>query len=165
MLHNIKIIVAETNADFTAAKVLFTAYQQWLGEDLCFQSFDAELLQLQTMYGPPQGKLLLAKSNEAYVGCVAVRSKGKGICEMKRLYVIDACKGQGLGRRLASEIINTAAQLGYHKMILDTLTRLIPALQLYYSLGFTETTAYYPNPLQGVVYMELLLVDINKHVF
>jgi ribosomal protein S18 acetylase RimI-like enzyme len=157
MLDNIKIIVAETEADFTAAKVLFTAYQQWLGEDLCFQSFDAELLQLQTMYGPPQGKLLLAKSNEAYVGCVAVRNKGKGICEMKRLYVIDACKGQGLGRRLALEIINTAAQLGYHKMILDTLTRLTPALHLYNSLGFTETTAYYPNPLQGVVYMELVI--------
>ena len=43
-------------------------------------------------------------------------------------------------------------------MVLDTLQKLQPAIKLYKKYGFTETTAYYQNPLPGVVYMEKLLV-------
>jgi hypothetical protein len=45
-------------------------------------------------------------------------------------------------------------QMQFKKMILDTLLRLSPALHLYKSLGFKETSAYYNNPLEGVVYLE-----------
>jgi GNAT superfamily N-acetyltransferase len=157
MLKEFEIIVAETSEDYEAAKALFIAYQQWLGEDLCFQGFDSELLQLQTMYGSPHGSLLLAKNNNEYIGCVALRNKSNGTCEMKRLYVVDAYKGKGIGRKLSMEIICKASELGYKKMILDTLDRLRPALQLYFALGFKETTAYYNNPLHNVVYMELII--------
>lgn len=159
---NFNIIPAENNNHYEAAKILFMAYQQHLGEDLCFQQFDNELLQLPAMYGPPNGALLLATYDQDYIGCVAMRSKGDKTCEMKRLYVLDAFKGKGLGRKLAQSIINKATEKGYDKMKLDTLTRLTPALQLYHSLGFKETTAYYPNPLQGVVYMELELGSLES---
>lgn len=159
MIPGIQIITAKTEADFNAAKSLFIQYQQWLDVDLCFQSFDAELLQLPGMYGPPEGALLLAKHKEHYIGCVALRNKGDGICEMKRLFVIDSYKGQRIGRKLATAILQTAIQLGYHTMILDTLARLTPAIQLYQSLGFIQTGAYYANPLQDVVYMKLNLVS------
>ncbi len=42
-------------------------------------------------------------------------------------------------------------------MVLDTLHRLEPALNLYKHLGFEEVAAYYENPLPGVVYMRLKL--------
>ena len=148
---------ATTEADYAAAKDLFVAYQQFLGVDLCFQSFDAELQQLPDMYGPPHGCLILATRGNTYAGCVALRNKGNGICEMKRLYVPDNFQGHGLGRQLATAIVEKAKTLGYQKMVLDTLDRLQPAIALYRSLGFVETGAYYANPLQGVVYMEFAL--------
>ncbi|CAN5457009.1 GNAT family N-acetyltransferase [soil metagenome] len=153
----IKIITAETDADYEAAKQLFIAYQQFLGEDLCFQSFDAELMKLPIMYAATNGALLLAIKNGEYIGCVAFRKTGDDVCEIKRLYVTEAYKQQGIGRLLVDKIIATAKEAGYKKMILDTLNKLQPALNLYYSFGFKETTAYYPNPLQGVIYMELNL--------
>jgi len=150
----IQVITADNATHFNAAKKLFITYQQWLGEDLCFQSFEEELLSISSMYAPPFGALLLAMHNDTCIGCVALRSKYEGVCEMKRLYVIEKYKQQGIGRLLVQKIIEKAIESGYHKMILDTLDRLVPALQLYKSLGFTETTAYYANPLKGVVYME-----------
>eukprot|EP01035_Chromulina_nebulosa_P046390 gene46390-62835_t len=99
------IITATTPEHYTAAANLFKAYQQFLGVDLCFQGFEAELKQLPEMYGAPNGALLLAENNGEFVGCVAVRKKGDGICEMKRLYLTEATKGKGVGRLLAEEIV------------------------------------------------------------
>ena len=148
------IIKAAAEKDFEAAKSLFRQYQQELGEDLCFQRFDEELLQLPAMYGGEDGCLLLAVSGNDYAGCVAIRRKDENTCEMKRLFVKPSYKNQGLGRELAEQIIKEAMLMQYKKMILDTLIRLTPALHLYYNLGFKETFAYYTNPLEGVIYLE-----------
>jgi GNAT superfamily N-acetyltransferase len=50
-----------------------------------------------------------------------------------------------------------AKETGYKKMVLDTLERLQPAIQLYLKHGFANTSAYYQNPLPGVVFMEKVL--------
>lgn len=148
------LIQAMTPELYAMAKDLFIAYQQYLNIDLCFQSFEAELNDLPAMYGPPTGALLLAFYKQDIAGCVALRDKSNGICEMKRLYVLPAFQGKGIGKQLATAIVHAAKQLGYNKMVLDTLHRLQPAIELYEQLGFVHCDAYYHNPLEGVVFME-----------
>jgi putative acetyltransferase len=72
---------------------------------------------------------------------------------MKRLWVRDAYRGLGLGRRLAETCIAAARRAGYKAMCLDTLGRLTAARALYEDLGFREVPAYYDNPLEDVRYM------------
>ncbi|WP_197428630.1 GNAT family N-acetyltransferase [Phnomibacter ginsenosidimutans] len=151
------LIQAMTPELYAMAKDLFMAYQQYLNVDLCFQSFEAELNDLPAMYGPPSGALLLAFYKQDIAGCVALRKKADGICEMKRLYVLPAFQGKGIGKQLATAIVAASRQLGYTKMVLDTLDRLQPAIQLYEQLGFHRCTPYYHNPLEGVVFMEKTL--------
>lgn len=74
--------------------------------------------------------------------------------EMKRLYVVPSFRKFGIGRKLVQAILDDAKALGYHTMKLDTLDRLQPAIQLYKAFGFTDASAYYANPLEGVVYMQ-----------
>lgn len=136
---------------------LFREYQEWLGEDLCFQSFEAELAELPGKYAPPRGALLLAMDADEAAGCVGVRPLAGNVCEMKRLYVRPQHRGHGVGRRLAVTAIAAAQQAGYRVMRLDTLERLSEAMRLYASLGFARVAPYYANPLPGVVYWELLL--------
>ena len=139
--------------DYAAGKILIEEYAAALGIDLCFQNFAEEMTSLSRIYGPPHGCLLLARTNGEPVGCVAVRRHGVAVCEMKRLYVKPQHRRAGLGRRLAESATGRARQLGYLRMVLDTLPSMTEAQSLYVSLGFREIEGYYQNPLNGVRYL------------
>ena len=154
----ITIRPAQTDADLDAARTLFRAYAESLDFDLCFQDFEAELDALPGDYAPPEGALLLAEVDGTVAGCVAVRPMEKdGVCEMKRLYVRPAFRRDGVGRALATTIVNTAQAAGYDVMRLDTVESMTAARRLYASIGFEERDSYYHNPLPDVVYMERVL--------
>ena len=152
-----EIVPAHSDSDLLAARGLFVEYAVNLGVDLCFQGFQEELDGLPGAYSAPDGRLLLAIDGDRAVGCVAIRKLEDGICEMKRLYVRSAYRGQRLGRRLAEVVIAEARAIGYGKMRLDSLTSLEEAAGLYRSLGFVEIPPYRYNPLPDAVFMELSL--------
>ena len=149
--------VSEEGKELNQIRELFREYQQALGEDLCFQSFEAELENPLVKYDPVKGAILLARHENEVCGCIALQSladKEEGVCEMKRLYVRPAFRKLGIGRLLVNKILEVAKEKGFKKMKLDTLKKLEAAIDLYNSYGFTATQPYYQNPLGGVVYME-----------
>ena len=73
---------------------------------------------------------------------------------MKRLYVKPPFRKLGIAEELVIKVLKLANEKGYEKMATDTLKRLQPAVRLYKKFGFKNTTAYYVNPLPGVIYME-----------
>jgi len=154
---NLQIRSAAGPADIGQARALFLEYAAWLEVDLCFQGFEEELAALPGAYVPPQGRLLLARADGEAAGCIALRPLAAGIGEVKRLYVRPAFRGRGIAGMLAGEIVAAARAIGYARLRLDTLAFMHAAAALYRKLGFVEIAPYYDNPLQGVVYMELLL--------
>ena len=136
---------------------LFEEYAASLGFDLCFQDFDRELETLPGEYAPPDGAIIIAFSDGAAAGCVALRRIGGAVCEMKRLFVRPAFRGKGIGRALAEAVVEHARRLGYDSMKLDTLATMGAANALYGSLGFTACEPYRYNPCEGAVYLELRL--------
>lgn len=155
----LRIVQAENAEDVAAARDLFVAYADALGVSLCFQGFERELAGMPGAYGPPSGRLLLARWSAEPAGCVALRALGGATCEMKRLYVRPALRGRGIGRALASAILDQARQLGYHTMRLDTLPTMPEAIALYRWLGFVEIPPYYDNPIPGALFFERRLAD------
>jgi ribosomal protein S18 acetylase RimI-like enzyme len=158
-----EIVEATTTEEYVVGKTLIEEYASALGVDLYFQNFSEEISNLRKIYAPPHGCLFLARANGKTVGCVAVRNQAGATCEMKRLYVKPPHRGAGLGRRLVEIAIWKAQQLGYTKMLLDTLPSMTEAQSLYESIGFREVEFYYPNPVQGVRYFGRGLTNSEKN--
>jgi ribosomal protein S18 acetylase RimI-like enzyme len=151
----LRITAADSPDEIAAVRALFLDYARSLGVSLDFQGFDEELATLPGRYAPPRGRLLVARQGDAIVGCVALRPLDAERCEMKRLYLCPACRGQGAGRQLAEAVIAAARTIGYRRMVLDTLAQMPAARALYASLGFRAIAPYYDNPLPGTLYVAL----------
>jgi len=150
--------IIEEGKELEIIRDLFREYEKELDENICFQSFDEELRNPLKKYGPPTGDLVLAYWEEEIAGCIALaRMKESGTCEMKRLYVKPFFRKNKIGRLLIEELLNSAKERNYKRMRLDTFLKLQAAVHLYHHYGFENISAYYNNPLPGVVYMEKVL--------
>jgi len=158
MKTGLSVIRASSPEEWRDARRLIDAYAASLDVDLRFQDFDRELEALSSMYGPPRGVMLLARDEEgAAVACAGLRPFDVTTAEIKRLYVIPEARGRNIARTLTQDIITRAAELGYRRLVLDTLPSMIAAQALYRALGFQPIPAYRHNPVPGAVFMERVL--------
>ena len=127
------------------------SFQQYLD----IQHYDAELAHLEDKYGLPEGRLYIALAEGEAVGCVGLRKLDDERCELKRLYVRPAFRGQGLSRRLMDRILADARAIGYKAMLLDTLPFLEAALALYKKYGFYEIPCYNDSPVESTIFLRL----------
>jgi putative acetyltransferase len=154
----IELIQATLVEEIEDARRLFVEYGNSLDFSLCFQSFDQELTSLPGAYGPPSGRLLLARYGDHVAGCIALRKLDAGVCEMKRLYVRPDDRGHGLGRILVERLIEEARAIPYERMRLDTVgSAMKDAIALYRRIGFREIAPYSSIPVEGALWMELIL--------
>lgn len=146
--------IAESGQDFEHGKELFLEYARSLPIDLAFQNFSKELETVRDQYNKPGGALLLTYVDDALAGCAGIRKLNNETAELKRMYVRPEHQGHKLGKELLTRALQTAKDLGYRSIRLDTLSSMIKAQKLYESFGFQTIAAYYPNPFKDTIYME-----------
>lgn len=142
--------------DLGEVRAIFREYAEWVGDEICFRSFETELAGLPGRYAPAQGRIILAHSGADLAGCVALRPLNPTTGEMKRLYVRPEFRGSGIGRMLILRIVEEARAIGYSALRLDTLPRMERAIRTYRDLGFQEIPPYGENP-SGALCFELKL--------
>jgi GNAT superfamily N-acetyltransferase len=150
-----RLLQATTPREWDEAQRLVREYAASLDVDLSFQNFDRELQHFTTEYAAPQGAFILAEDAGQYVACIGVRQFSDDVGEIKRLYVVPAARGRGLGRMLVERIIVAAREIGYRSLLLDTLPFMKEAQTLYLALGFKPTTPYRYNPVAGSAFLRL----------
>ncbi|NMG30280.1 carbonate dehydratase [Aromatoleum evansii] len=162
MAAKLRILSADDKVELDHVRQFFRNYAAWLGVDLCFQGFGDEMASLPGTYSPPEGRLFYAEHEGQPAGCVGLRRFSEGVCEMKRLYVEPAVRGLGIGRDLVLAAIRAAKDLGYRRILLDTLPAMRIAVKLYREMGFKEAPAYYPTPLEGTIFLSLDLENWSE---
>ncbi len=168
----VELTPASTPAHFEHARELMLELMAWDSSQVLALGLDGNLaeqvyytggeLQLPGKYAPPDGLLLLAMDGGEAAGCGAFSSITPEICELKRMFVRDAYRGQGIGARIAAKLIDEAQRTGYRCMRLETVTFMNSALAMYRRLGFKECAAYNEIPesfLEITVSMELDLLS------
>jgi GNAT superfamily N-acetyltransferase len=153
----LEIKQAATDDDYRLVSGLFREYLDSLPFDIDFQDVDTDVEHPTSMYGPPDGCAFLGLVDGECVGVVGVRRFDDSACELKRMYVRPSSRGTGLGRALAEAAIAAARELGYQRMLLDTIEDMQAANALYELLGFDQIPAYRHNPLPGDRYYALEL--------
>lgn len=83
----------------------------------------------------------IAETNDGVVGgCGIFPTKGlpEGTVELVKLYVNSSARNHGVGRVLMEKSIQTAKELGFHTVYLETMPELGKAITLYERLGFQK---------------------------
>jgi DNA-binding MarR family transcriptional regulator/GNAT superfamily N-acetyltransferase len=95
---------------------------------------------------PPHGVLLLARLRGVAVGCGGLKGLGRPASEIKRLWVDDAVRGLGIGRRLLAELEARAAAAGARSVRLDTNRNLTEAIAMYRLHGYGDVPPFNDEP-------------------
>jgi GNAT superfamily N-acetyltransferase len=97
------------------------------------------------MFVPPDGTFIVVRDDDgAAVACGGIARFDTERAELKRMYVVPAARGHGLGRRILVELEAAARRLGYSAVVLETGDRQPEALGLYESSGYERIPCYPP---------------------
>ncbi len=91
---------------------------------------------------PPRGLLLVAGLRGEPIGCGALLIHPDAPPIIKRMWVADAQRGLGVGRRLLAALEAAAADRGARTVRLETHRALAEAINLYRTSGYTEVPAF-----------------------
>ena len=79
---------------------------------------------------------IVAYENEMPVGCGAIKEYAVDMAEVKRMYVPESSRGNGIASKVLAELEKWAKELGYTKCILETGKRQPEAIGLYTKNGY-----------------------------
>ncbi|MCW2516497.1 MAG: MarR family transcriptional regulator [Mycobacterium sp.] len=97
--------------------------------------------------GPPGGVFLVGYRDGVAVCGGGLKRLPDGACEIKRMYVVPAARGQGVARELLHALENAARELGYTIARLDTGPRQAHAQGFYEREGYRPIANFNDNPV------------------
>ncbi len=112
---------------------------EWLEKYFYVEEYDKQVL-----FNPQEhiikdgGQILFAKSGEEIAGTVALIRRGEDVFELSKMAVSESFQGLRIGQKLMYACIHTAGVNGIKKLILDSNTTLVAAINLYRKVGFKE---------------------------
>lgn len=116
-----------------------------------FGPSDPEVLCMSRYYKEDNNSIYFVVSVDDIVvggGGIAAFNASSSICELRKLFLLPASRGLGLGQKLADYCLTFAKQKGYQQCYLDTLSSMKPAILLYEKLGFKHLN----KPLNGTIH-------------
>jgi GNAT superfamily N-acetyltransferase len=132
-------------AGSTAARALLAAME---GEMLALYSMPAMPTSAGTaeLEPPNGGAYVVGWEDGRAVAGGALKRLAPRVAEIKRMYVVPDARGRGIARGLLAAIEDTARELGYERVRLDTGARQPHARALYESAGYGDAPDYNDNP-------------------
>lgn len=97
--------------------------------------------------GPPHGAFIVGYEDGVAICCGGIKRLDAEACELKRMYVIPAARGRGVGRILLGALEDRARKFGYVIARLDTGPKQPQSQHLYESAGYVAIANFNANPV------------------
>ena len=166
----LQLIQVTSEENMAHVRQLFLEYAQWL-HGKAAQAYGAsfDVFSVSQMFAaeseefyPPYGRLYLAKYKDDIVGVGCLKRQGRGIGEIKRMYVRPAYRRKGIGKVILDQLIKDARAIGYTRLWLDSPQESTSAHNMFQSNGFQFIEPYTGSEgaqasAELFVYMELIL--------
>jgi putative acetyltransferase len=101
---------------------------------------------LYQLFQAPGSVFWVAEHDGRIIGCGGLYPSpglNSGCVELVKFYLAAAARGRGLGRHLLNRCLESAQELGYQQVYLESFPQFVTAIAMYEKLGFKHL----PGPL------------------
>ena len=102
---------------------------------------DPEVAAMSKAYAGPRHAFFVAERGGVLLGGGGIGPLQGGapeVCELRKMYLLPAARGLGLGRRLLDACLAAARARGYRRCYLETMCSMTDAQRLYERAGFAR---------------------------
>jgi putative acetyltransferase len=108
---------------------------------------DADLADVEGSYWKNGGVFHVVLSPDgSIIGSAGLFRLNPEEAELRKMYLLPAARGRGIGKRLLGRLIADARCLGYQRVVLETASVLTEAIDLYRSAGFSPVSRGHLSP-------------------
>ncbi|ANH81314.1 acetyltransferase [Niabella ginsenosidivorans] len=139
MGHEVIIRQVEEKDNKILAGIIRDAFIQFKAptENTVFE--DPTTDQLYQLFKTPGAVLWVAGQNATLLGCCGIYPTPglpEGCAELVKFYLSAAARGKGIGKKLFTRCLESARELGYKQVYLESLPEFSTAVGMYQKLGF-----------------------------
>lgn len=131
---------------------------EWIEQYFAIEDSDRYYLEdPETTILAPGGAIVMARHQGEIVGTCALVKRDETCYELAKMGVTAKARGRRIGWLLGHRIIELARARGAERLVIDSNTRLEPAIHLYYKLGFKKQVGAASSYARCNIQLELLL--------
>jgi putative acetyltransferase len=145
-MKNIQVRLIEKNDNEALAVIIRNALKEFDANKAGTVYFDESTDRLFELFQQQNAAYHVAAIDGKVVGGGGIfHTAGLDVdtCELVKLYLSPSSRGYGFGKLLMNHCLNTARELGFKKVYLETMPELTSAVPMYENFGFT----YLKGPL------------------
>ena len=109
-----------------------------------YSSSDAEVDAMSVAYDGARAAYFVLEEDGRVVGCGGIAplaGADADVCELRKMYLLPAARGRGLGQMMLDRCLAAARGRGYRRCYLETLSAMDAAQALYAKAGFRRLDA------------------------
>lgn len=125
----------------TLASIIRATFEEFDAPRKCTVYDDPTTDHLFDLFNRPAAELWVAVLNDQVVGCCGIyptQGLPDKVAELVKFYLTSSARGNGIGKLLMNKCIDSAKELGYEKLYLESMPQFSNAVNFYKRLGFTE---------------------------
>jgi len=99
-------------------------------------STDKDLADIQAEYVDTGGTFRIVELDGEIAGSYGLYPISTRVCELRKMYLLSAHHGRGIGRKMMEDLLSWAGRSGFTEIVLETNSVLERARKLYVRYGF-----------------------------